>query len=208
MFSGLPQMTSIFVVTITVAFLTLQSSNAAQSKSAASISARLRLEPLVQIFTSPRDVGVWVIVENQGQHCRTVMLDQTVAAFPSTSRPYTFVKLEVRDSQGGLLKMEHEHFGLRATFAPADLLTLRCPSLHGWMIPLGVGPWSHPLRPGKYSVRARLTNDVRAFFDANPAELRVLARATGMDQQGLKELLTDFSIDSGEVSFEVTSPAP
>ena len=201
-------MTSIPVAGIALALLTTQVANVASNKSVGLGSASLRLELIGQSFTSARDVGVWVIVQNQGQHCRAVMLDQSLAAFPSTSRPYTFLKLEVTDSQGRLVKMEHEHFGLRARFAPADLLTLRCPSLHGWGVPLGVGPWSHPLRPGKYTVRARLTNDVRGFFEANPAELRALAQATGTDQQGLKELLTDFSIESAEVSFEITSPAP
>lgn len=177
-----------------------------QASSTDPVSARLRVEPVERTFATARDVSVWVVVENSGQHCKAVMLGQALAAFPSTSRPYTFLTFEIRDSQDRVVKMEHRHFGLQARFEPADLLALRCVSLHGWGIPLGVGPWTHSLGPGKYTLRAQLRNDVSSFFASNPDQLQRLSSATGIDRQHLKKLLIDFSIEAAEVSFEVAAP--
>jgi hypothetical protein len=170
----------------------------------------LRVEPRAELFPSgANDVAVFppgshvvVAVTIHNLASDTLVVNKTLEAFPGPVRPETALRFEITAEDGSTVPMAHAHFGTRVLYAPGELLILPSGSFHGWYVLLDCYAWEHNLPPGRYSLRARLQNYVRSFFDRNPRALKEWLSLFHNPTEAMS-YLRDFTIESNEVSLEV-----
>jgi hypothetical protein len=151
------------------------------------------------------DGALWlrVVLDNGVPGCRPVVVSQQWAGFTDGYRPETLVDFEILDEKGDRLSRSGRLNYSRPPYVSGDVILLGCGAVYGWHMAVGKLDWQYNLGPGKYRLRARVENRVRAYLDRHPAEVRSLARGMRLDL--VPQAIRDFSVVSEELAIEVSA---
>jgi hypothetical protein len=162
----------------------------------------LDVTPDSTVISAGEDLWLRVTLDNGHLGCGSLFITDTFFA-SAADRPQTLLELEIKDADGVPVRRINDSGVIRLRYHVGDLLMLRCGAYYGWRVVVGKPEWEYSLAPGRYTLRARVENRMRAFFEEEPAELSRLLRVTGLDREHVMPLLRDFSVVSDEVRVEV-----
>jgi hypothetical protein len=162
-------------------------------------------EVIVEAPAGDAGDGLWVrvMLDNSTPGCGVTVVSRRFAGVSDETRPETLLDFEIVDEKGDKVSRAHRGGISRPPYVVGDVTALDCGSLMGWYVVIGKPEWEYVLPPGKYRLRARVENRVRAYFDRHPAQLASLTRAVGLDRTDLSSALRDFSVVSKEITIEV-----
>jgi len=164
--------------------------------------ARAVLAPTRQVFQSPDDVTLRLILENSQVDCLAFFLDPLFSSIPTERRPVTLVRLTMSDDKGKeLAPTAHVDASIRR-LGLHELILLECGASYGRELPLARMPWSYSFKPGRYHARAHVEVSVGRFLEPRGL-LASLQRLWGFTEEMNVGMTRDVSADSNEIEFEV-----
>jgi hypothetical protein len=163
---------------------------------------RALLAPTQQVFHSPGDVTVRLILENSQAGCVGFFLDPNFSSIPTERRPLTLVRFTVTDEKGLEILPTDEIDGSKRYLGLHQLVLLECGTSYGRELPLARIPWSYSFRRGRYHARAHVEVKTGLFLQRR-GMLSSLQRLWGFTEERTAAMTRDVSAESNEIEFEV-----
>ena len=158
-------------------------------------------------YKSPADVWVDVYLVNPQSACQPMVLDATLTPIGANSRPNSVLEFEIIETATGKrIERSRDVLDLPGP-APSDFLYLDCGRLYGGRFSLADSGWRFPLGAGRYTIRAKLKSNARAYLETNPHFASQVAKHFGIPSARFARLLPPAEQwCSAESTFTIESP--